>query len=244
MNFFTIFLMMLDKIKEALKTTKNVPRPIYKANPATAMIKLTSTFKNYKFKSHEVSENTPINDLNLMYNTNISLKNRTPFRFKFTQNETLFEIAEYLSKKLDVNYKNTFIRIKSIIFSNAENVTNNLQDLYNNEKYEFKEWNFKILDLKIEPNMCICFFDGISNFYNIKIDYLCNTNFQKSMSLVEINKKVVICKACEKNVSTILCIDDPILPHYAKNVCQDCFDELFKDASGELLYPDIKFINI
>lgn len=240
---------MINKIRSALDIPKqeSVHFP-FPSSGTHSNFRLLITRKNYKFKTKIIEFNKKpktrldLNSLNSLFVCTVLHLSKIVFKFDFTDNLLIKDLILFLQSKLDGNPEFMFLQVENKIFAENYELIKESLSSYAIKDYIFSSYERKF-NFLINPESEIYFYDGGDNNYNIKIERIHATQ-NCGIRIRDRCEKTIICRACAKNISTIMCIDDPICPKNEKYLCTGCFNDLYRDINGELKFKDIKYTSI
>lgn len=229
---------MINRFVSALQPMSNAVC-ILKDNNVQKCNDLITNKKKYKLREKDIKlynehETLPPNKLFIICVA--SCQNKNKCRIKVNVKQQIATIIKSLQSIFDSDANLSFLQVKNYIFADS----NFFEEL---NTYVFKKSNEELSALTLYPSLDIYFFDGKSNNYTIKINKILYDN-DEDFTVLEYFTRNILCKVCNKNVSTVNVLDNPILPQNDRFLCKICFDELFVNDNGEIRYKDMKYENI
>lgn len=175
----------------------------------------------------------------------ISSENGVLLYCKIPETFTLKEILYVISKELIIENNNALFMIENAHNDSIKkelgvcDIEHIFKDVYTREKC-FTEIDDD-LQINMLPSDILFLYDG--NIFVFRIIQIIVEKY-KQPYFIERNETLNnMCRGCRTNVAIYLLIDDPILPHNEKELCEGCFYELFI-IDGKLRYPELKYKRI
>ncbi|KAG0441451.1 hypothetical protein DMUE_1043 [Dictyocoela muelleri] len=242
------------RITQRFYNFKNKISFIDKFNNQNTMLNKFEPFINYNLNNLYLFDSKPkildplfanSNQFCVYYEVIISSNNKNLLYCMFPETFNLKNIFKILSnylfminnepvfvvKKLYINYTNSSI-------SNYE-IENSLRDINFRKKY-FEEIN---TELFINNVLSDLFFLIDEDIFTFEISNIIVKKYDKPFFVEKFKIIDYICCGCKLKHAFYLILDDPILPENEKELCDECFTELFI-YKGELRYPKMKYKKI
>lgn len=230
--------MVLERVRNALKveiTPISLPTNIHTGKKP---YKLGITSKNYKFKN-KITNDTVLQkttNLHLLYICKGYKDNKASFIIDFTSATTMTDLIIFLRSVFGGN-EFSYIQHENNIYAKEQEMIRDGLALRIPASIVFINSE---ACLSLSPDDDIFFYNG-ETCTTLKVERIHAIYKDREISIREYFHRDIMCKACNKKVSSVVCINDPILPVKEKDLCNECFEELFVTEKGELRYEGMSY---